>query len=87
MISIKKEKHEIEWEIYEIEWEEVGSSSTFEPIENFTQFNDILQAYLHLKNKTKVNIFNLKYHIKSRVGSSNKTNLQDYVYGLLFKII
>ena len=46
---------------YEIEWEEEGSSSTFEPIESLTQCNDILQEYLHLKNKNKVNILLLKY--------------------------
>jgi hypothetical protein len=46
---------------YEIEWEEEGSPSTFEPIESLTQCNDILQAYLHLKNKNKVHTLLLKY--------------------------
>ena len=34
---------------YEIDWEEKGSTSSFEAYENLTDCEDILQAYLHSK--------------------------------------
>jgi hypothetical protein len=52
IISDFTQKREV---FYEIEWEEEGSSNTFEPIESLTDCNDILQEYLHRKNKNKVN--------------------------------
>jgi hypothetical protein len=52
---------------YEIEWDVEGSSSTFEPIESLTQCNDILQEYIHLKNKNKVNILLKKYFFTYKI--------------------
>ena len=45
---------------YEIDWEEQGSTSSFEAYENLTDCEDILQAYLHSKKKKNVSFIVFK---------------------------